>query len=103
MQELGYLAVVDAHSKLETDEDEECHCFRFSEQRIGLWICALVGEGVVEVVLGICLVGWVSVRSGAVETDVIEYLGQACFYIIVWPWCLHLMQLDQRAYVVISV
>lgn len=97
LEELGYLAVVDAHAKLETVEDEECHCFRFTQQRIGLWICALVGEGAVEVVLSACLVGWVSVSSGAVEADVVEYLGQACFYVIVWPCRLHLMQLDQRA------
>ena len=56
-----------------------------------------MGKGVVEVVLSACLVGWVSVRSGAVEADVVEHLGQACFYVIVLPWRLHLMQLDQRA------
>ena len=30
LQELGYLAVVDAHAKLEAVEDEEGHCFRFT-------------------------------------------------------------------------
>ena len=31
LQELGYLAVVDAHAELEAVEDEEGHCFRFTQ------------------------------------------------------------------------